>query len=406
MTTLWIFLALFILVSLLLIWLPHFRQASLLKTETKTVRKQTNLTLFNQRVQVLEQELKDNLLDQKEFDALKQELEIGLLQDIKQGEDEALMPHRQPKGIFWPSLMTFVILAISGYLYSSIGAYQALEWANSPQSQQKGPLSMQQRIEMMQAQAQIQPDNSQLWFSLGHAYMAINQYKEAINAFDKAIDLAGTHAELLGPKATAMYYDAQQTLTPEVQSLIKQSLTLNPTDPSTLLLVGMDAFLNGQYQAAIDAWQLILDTNQDNIDRVAISNAIENAKAQLQEKSPLASADVDSNNTLTLNISVLPTLQSQVQAGDTLFIFARTLSTPKVPLVATKISAERLPTQVVLTNSDSLGEQKLKHNEAVEVIAILSKNSKLKPQSGDLKGHITSVEVGKSANIELNTQVK
>lgn len=406
MTTLWIFLALFILVSILLIWLPHFRQSTLLKTQTKTVRNQTNLTLFNQRIQVLEQELKDNLLDQNEFDSLKQELEIGLLQDIKQGEDEALRPHTQTKGLFWPSLMTLIVLGISGYLYSSIGAYQALEWANSPQSQKKGPLSMMERIEMMQAQAKIQPDNSQLWFSLGHAYMAINQYKNAINAFDKAIALAGVHAELLGPKATAMYYDAQQQLTPEVQSLIKQSLTLNPTDPSTLLLVGMDAFLNGQYQAAIDAWQLILDTNQDNIDREAITNAINNAKAQLKDTPSQVTDENAADTSLTINISVDKALQSHVNADDTLFVFARTLTAPKTPLVATKISANSLPEQVTLSNNDRIGERVLTKGEALEIIAVLSKHSKLQPQRGDLKGQIINVKVGESAELTLDTLVK
>ncbi|WP_299494109.1 c-type cytochrome biogenesis protein CcmI [uncultured Shewanella sp.] len=406
MTTLWIFLALFILVSILLIWLPHFRQAALLKTETHTVRQQTNLNLFNQRLQTLEQELNDNLLDQKEFDSLKQELEIGLLQDIKQGKDEALMPHTKAKGVFWPSFMTLMVIGISGYLYSSIGAYQALEWANSPISQKKGPLTMLERIEMMQAQAKVQPDNSQLWFSLGHAYMAMNQYKEAINAFDKAIDLAGVHAELLGPKATAMYYDAQQQLTPEVQALIKQSLTLNPTDPATLLLVGMDAFLNGQYQASIDAWQLILDSNQDNIDRAAINNAIDNAKAQLKPEPTQAVNEVSSSHTLTMNINVDSALKAHVDASDTLFIFARTLSTPKIPLVATKISASQLPTQVVLTNQDKLNERALIPGETVEVIAVLSKHNQVKPQKGDLTAEIMHLQVGQSATLKLNTLIR
>ncbi|WP_299003432.1 c-type cytochrome biogenesis protein CcmI [uncultured Shewanella sp.] len=406
MTTLWIFLALFILVSILLIWLPHFRQSALLKTQTKTVRNQTNLTLFNQRIQVLEQELKDNLLDQKEFDSLKQELEIGLLQDIKQGEDEALLPHTQTKGLFWPSLMTLLVIGISGYLYSSIGAYQTLEWANSLQSHKKGPLSLVERIEMMQVQAKIQPDNSQLWFSLGHAYMAINQYKNAINAFDKAIALAGVHAELLGPKATAMYYDAQQQLTPEVQALIKQSLTLDPTDPSTLLLVGMDAFLNGQYQASIDAWQLILDTNQDNIDREAITNAINNAKIQLDDSPTPITSDNAADTSLTININVDDTLRSHVKADDTLFIFARTLTPPKTPLVATKISANSLPKQVILSNDDKIGERALTKGETLEIIAVLSKHNQLQPQVGDLKGQILNAQVGESVELTLNTLVK
>lgn len=74
MTTFWIFIALVMLVGLMLIWIPHFRQQKLLKTEEAGVRKQTNLELFNERLGVLEKELSEELLDQAEFDALKKSL--------------------------------------------------------------------------------------------------------------------------------------------------------------------------------------------------------------------------------------------------------------------------------------------------------------------------------------------
>lgn len=71
MTTFWIFIAIVVLVSLGLIWLPHFRQQKLLKAEESGVRKQTNLELFNERLAILEKEHQEELLDQDEFESLK-----------------------------------------------------------------------------------------------------------------------------------------------------------------------------------------------------------------------------------------------------------------------------------------------------------------------------------------------
>ncbi len=71
MTTFWIFIAIVVLVSLGLIWLPHFRQQKLLKAEESGVRKQTNLELFNERLAILEKERQEELLDQDEFESLK-----------------------------------------------------------------------------------------------------------------------------------------------------------------------------------------------------------------------------------------------------------------------------------------------------------------------------------------------
>ncbi|MGS0727578.1 c-type cytochrome biogenesis protein CcmI, partial [Shewanella sp. 0m-11] len=67
MTTFWILIASFLLVSLALIWFPHFRQQRMLRAEEAGVRKDTNLELFNERLSTLEKELEDERLDQPEF---------------------------------------------------------------------------------------------------------------------------------------------------------------------------------------------------------------------------------------------------------------------------------------------------------------------------------------------------
>ncbi|ASJ95268.1 c-type cytochrome biogenesis protein CcmI [Shewanella marisflavi] len=414
MTTLWIFIALFVLVSLVLIWFPHFRQQQMLQAEEAGVRKATNLELFNNRLATLEKELEDELLDQDEFDALKKELEISLLQDMKQGEDESLVGQLKPKSILWPAFMSVVLLGLSGYFYATLGAYANLDKAvpDNPHAGMDASQIMAQRIQMMESQLQAEPDNSQLLFSLGHAYINANRYDDAVKSFDKAMELVGTHAELLGPKATALYYKANQRITPAVQSIIDQSLALDPKDPSTLLLVGMDAFFNAHYQKAIDAWQIILDSDRNDVDRSAIINAIESAKMRIQAETGEMPNDAThqpatAGKTVTIDVSISPELAQQVGGSDMLFIFARNTEGPKVPLAATKVSAKSLPVSITLDDSTGMGgDIKLSDAKQVEIIAVLSKHGSVKAQPGDMQGRLETMEVGTTAKLVIDTLVQ
>ncbi|MEZ9237922.1 c-type cytochrome biogenesis protein CcmI [Shewanella sp. 10N.286.52.A9] len=419
MTTFWIFITLVVVISLMLIWVPHFRQQKMLSAEESGVRKQTNLELFNERASVLEKELEEGLLDQAEFDALKKELEIGLLQDMKQEGDDSLDTKIKAKGILWPSVMTICLLAISGYFYQQLGAYK--EIANPPQAEaspHQGMTNeqiMAQRVQMMEQQVQADPENSQAWFSLGHAYISANQFDHAIASFDKVMELVGTAAELLGPKATAMYYKNGQQMNPQIQALVDESLALDPQDPSTLLLVGMDSFFTADYQAAITAWQAILDSGRSDIDRTAVMNAIESAKMRISAETGVMPNDSNHNpmsqgtsaKTVDVEIVISPELADKVSSTDMVFIFARSTQGPKVPLAATKISANSLPTTVTLDDTTSMGgDVKLSNAENVEIIAVLSKHGSVKAQTGDLKGVVASVEVGKEATLTLDTVVQ
>lgn len=406
----------------MLIWIPHFRQQKLLRTEEAGVRKQANLELFNERLATLEKELNEELLDKAEFDALKKELEISLLQDIKQAGDDSLVNQIKPKSILWPSVMSVGLIALSGYLYQHLGAFENIgdiQPAN-PHAGMDTAQIMGQRVQMMEAQVQAEPQNSQAWFSLGHAYISANQFDKAVAAFDKVIDLVGKHAELIGPKATALYYKAGQQMTPQIQALIDESLALDPQDPSTLLLVGMNAFFTANYQKAIDAWQTILSSDRTDVDRQALMNAIDTANLRIQAETTGMPNDevhqrakvapntpVVASNSVTVAISISPELAAKANPEDTIFIFARATEGAKVPLAATKVSAKSLPITVTLDDSTGMGgEVKLSQAASVEIIAVLSKNGNIRPQAGDIQGKISKVNLGETANLVLDTQVQ
>ncbi|QSX30311.1 c-type cytochrome biogenesis protein CcmI [Shewanella cyperi] len=413
MTTFWILIALVVLVGLVLIWIPHFRQQKGL-AKAEDVRQSTNLALYKERLANLELELANQSLDQTEFDALKAELELSLLQDIKQGDKASAGLNKNSRSLAWPLLMSVMLLAVTAFMYHRLGAFEELAnppVANNPHAGMNPEQLMAQRLKMMEAAVASEPENSQAWFSLGHAYISAGQYDKAMTAFDKVMELVGTYAEMLGPKATALYYKNDQQMTPEVQALIDQALALDPKDPSTLLLVGMDAFFSSDFTKAITAWETILTSDRPDVDREALANAIATARMRMQDsgampndKTHRPTAQVSE---LTVTVSVKPELATQVQSSDTLFVFARTTDGERIPLAVTKVKADAMPLTVKLDDSSAMSsDHKLSGAKVVDVIALLSKSGTVRPQAGDLQGRVASVKPGEQIQLTLDVQVQ
>ncbi|RJY06430.1 c-type cytochrome biogenesis protein CcmI [Parashewanella spongiae] len=404
MTTFWIVIAIFILVSFTLIWFPFIKKSSQLQP-LENIRHQANLTLFNEKLSVLEKEHRDNQIDEQEFLALKKELEITLLQDVQQAPEHA-QASTSSKSPIWPLLMSFTVLAVAGVMYNKLGSYEILnqtpQLAQSHESMSQEQI-FEQQLSMMQQQVNADPKDSETWFSLGHAYISLGRYTEAVKAFDQAIAVDGETAELLGPKATALFYQAGQQMTPEIQAIIDKSLALDSSDPATLLLVGMSAFFNSEYQQAINAWQKILNSERQDIDRSAVTNAISEAKKRLKGNTDEVAL---SHASITVEVSIAPELASQAEITDTLYLFVRTSGDKIVPIAATKLVSAQLPLTVELNQSNELGTGvSLNDVSQVDVVALLSKDGKLKPKAGDLQGRLTKVEVGSQVRLVLDTRV-
>lgn len=114
-----------------------------------------------------------------------------------------------------------------------------------------------------------------------------------------------------------------------------------------------------------------------------------------------------SAKSVNVTISISAELAAKASPEDTIFIFARATEGPKVPLAATKVSAKSFPITVTLDDSSGMGgDVKLSDAANVEVIAVLSKQGNIKPQTGDIQGKISKVAVGDTANLVLDTQVQ
>ena len=69
--------------------------------------------------------------------------------------------------------------------------------------------------------------------------------------------------------AMALYLQANQQITPQVQQLLNEALAQEPKEISALSLLAAEAFKTRDYSTALDYWQQILDSGNSAVDRRA-----------------------------------------------------------------------------------------------------------------------------------------
>jgi cytochrome c-type biogenesis protein CcmH len=98
---------------------------------------------------------------------------------------------------------------------------------------------------------------------------------------------------------------------------------------------------------------------------------------------------------VTGRVTLSPELQARVSAGDTLFVFARAVEGPRMPLAILRKTAADLPMSFTLDDSMAMSPaMKLSNFPRVVVGARISKSGNAMPSPGDLTGQVSDVKVG------------
>ena len=107
-------------------------------------------------------------------------------------------------------------------------------------------------------------------------------------------------------------------------------------------------------------------------------------------------------------MKLAPSLASHVDPGDTLFVFARAVKGPPMPVAIQRVAASQLPFQFRLDDSQAMtAGSKLSEQSKVVVGARISKSGNALPQPGDLEGASAPVTPGtKGLEIAIDRVVK
>ena len=178
----------------------------------------------------------------------------------------------------------------------------------------------------------------------------------------------------------------------EPARLVERALELDPEFARALWLAGVHAFNVGDAERAGALWQRIL----------ALPGLSPQAAAQVREAlaqagTPPAAASATAaparaqadagGASVTVNVALDPALAARVSGDETLFVFARAASGPRMPLAIARLTAADLPARVTLDESMAMTPQMtLGTFPQVVVGARVSRSGNATPTAGDLEG--------------------
>ena len=178
---------------------------------------------------------------------------------------------------FKSTLMVFVLLLVIPLAY-----YFSLErFSRAQQGEQEQIAQHNQQLETpeenkteaiigkIQDKLRQDPNSEENWIKLGDAYMQNDDFDSALVCYGNAEKIDGPKPTTQGLMAMALYLQAHQQITPQVQQLLNEALTQDPKEVSALSLLAAEALKTRDYSTALDYWQQILDSGNSAVDRRA-----------------------------------------------------------------------------------------------------------------------------------------
>jgi len=414
MTTFWIIAACFTLIALAFVIPPLLRKTTYLADDDDS--SQANVIIYQERLAELQQEN----LNAEQFAAAKLELDKLLAQDIRNDSPRNAQPRAR-----WVSILIILLLpalAIGGYFkYGNPNLINPIAQKSHPDAHGQMPKDFESMVAKLEQRLKEMPDDMQGWQMLGRSYAMLENYAKAVQAYQQVLALGGDKdAQILADTAELVALANDGQLAGQARSLITTALQLDENNEKALWLSGVAAVQQNDYAQAIQIWEKLLTIfpADETESRKIIQQQIAEARALLSQSKqvvefatpstvtttePLAQPpEVVKQAKLTVQVNLDPALQSKVKPTDTLFIYAKAASGPAMPLAVVKKMATDLPITVTLDDSSAMTPaMKLSKFEQVSVIARISSSGSAMPQSGDLQGQLTPVNVATQQNVEI-----
>lgn len=367
----WLAAGLLALVAMAFLLIPLLRGRRAQAEEDRTA---LNVALYQERLAELDAQHAAGTLDDAQLQAGRAEAARELLADTEgEGERRSRLGRAAP-------LLAAVLLPLLGLgLYLHWGASEKLALSRELA---EPPHSMAEMTERLEKAVQAQPDSAEGWYFLGRTYMTQERFEDAAKAFERAANLSGRQSEVLGQWAQALYFANGKKMAGAAQALADEALKQNPEEVTTLGLMGIAAFEDQRYADAVDYWQrLVAALPADDPSRAAIQSGIERARQHLVERgeklpeAPAAAATA--GVTLKVRVDLSDAVKGQVKPDDSVFVFARAVNGPPMPLAVKRLKVADLPDEVSLSDADAMMPQlKLSAFPQVELVARVSRAGK------------------------------
>lgn len=395
--------------------LPLFLQRS----RDTVDRNRTNVGLYRERVAELEAQLADGMLTETEFSQMSTELKQSLLSDTASAD----LQRKSSAGVGkLPIVMALLIPGFAFFAYDdfglSWGALTDLEVSQELKSTSIGDAhdeeSLRATIDKLAKSLERQPDNYEGWYMLAQSYLKLSEFGKAADAFARLAHQFPEDAGLASYYAEALFLADDRKITPRVDKAVENTLALNPHDITMLEIQGMAAFLKGDLEDAHENFSRALITAESERAEL-IRRALVRVEAQMGGAASSigsTSASADLNHDPAANdklkapagriIQVLVELADRLDAdiNASVFVFARAVSGPPMPLAVKRMTVRELPTLVRLDESMAMMQgMGLANFDTVQVVARISSTGIAKVSPDDFEAVSGDIDLTQSVPV-------
>lgn len=290
-----------------------------------------------------------------------------------------------------------VVLASAALLYRLLGTPQALDAAA-----RQAPATLADAVTQLQAALARDPRQPEGWALLGQAYLHMDRPVQAADALARAAALAPDNPDILTEAAQARALAApEHGFDARARAWLDAALKANPAHQRARWLLGVAQRQRGENAQAAATWEPLLA--QVDATTAASLRAEINVARNQAGLPPLAEAAAPAP-LLVAQVRLDPALAAhlRLQPQASVFVIARQIGGPPMPVAVQKHPASALPLEVRLGDGDSpMPTLKLSQLHEVELVARLSASGQALRQDGDLESAPVRVTLPASKPVTL-----
>lgn len=396
-----------LLVVLLLVLLyPAIRNAQAEAATPGKLQAQENLRLYKERVADVE------AMDISEDDRKAMMLELD--RELLAAADKAAGFHTGPgkaARFAFTSFLILLSLAATYSLYMSWGAgnevraTQLLEYSATSELSETEYKELEKRLDSAGAR---DPENLEWAFLRGRLLEAEARFAEAAEAYENLLtklpdEQAQDRAAIMTSMVQARFFSTGQQATDELYNTLKEALALAPGQRKPLGLAGIMAYELGNYQQAIEHWKALwIQLPEGSMEARTIANGIGRAAEVLEEQGTRVDLSWMVPARVEVTVALSDDVRQQVPVNATVFVLARKLDGPPMPLAVQRLVVSQLPTTVVLDNSMAMAAgASIGDVDEVTITARVSLSGQPMAQVGDWQGQVFNVPTRGSEAIQV-----
>lgn len=377
--------------------------------------RQLSTRVYRERLQELNADLMAARIDADAYATLKLDLDRSVLADTEASlvDNSPATPARPVRGLALAIIVLLPVISLGLY----VGHFLSPEVAKDLSNQQAMALTLDRVlsgqaptadaekhtlhdfVRALQRRVQADPANADAWATLGIAFLQAKDMDPAKVALARAAELRPDDTQIVLTYVQACILTQQGPLEPQAKAQLARILHDHPDHQGALLMLALGSLRGGDHDTAREA---VLHLQRLRVGAPPDADVDGQLAKLLAEAEGAPAADAIAGAKYEVEVTLAPALEKQIPPEATVFIFARGMQGPPMPVAVIRRPARDFPIRVTLSDSDSLSQDRLLSQQATLIVqARISRSGNATPSPGDWEAIAVPVEKGNQSLVRL-----